>query len=378
MFATDLPESVIKRLSIRVKERSGINLGQGIPPFPTAPHIINVAKKVLDEPNIGVYPNFLGTIELREAIVRRHNRESNIKLKAEENVLVTVGAMEATAAAILSVVATGSRVGVITPDYCNHFPQIQLARGRLVEIPMQQGNEWELDIAKIEKAARQGLELLILTNPNNPTGAVIGHTQLAELVKLSEKYGFWLLVDETYAFLDYSGKFASLLNFWNECERLLVVRSFSKEFAMTGWRVGYVLAHRKALGILAKTHDALTGCAPKISQAAALAALGGPKTTVVSYQQILTKRKELACKLLSQIGSLTFATPLGAYYIFPKYKQKIPSAKLSNEILQKVGVGVVPGSVFGKVGEGHIRISFAASEENLKEGMKRLAKYFKN
>lgn len=377
LFARDLPESVIKRLSIRVKALDGINLGQGIPSFPTPTHIREATKKALDERNIGVYPNFLGTIELRNAIIEKLNREYSILLKAEENVLVTVGAMEGTAAAILSIVNTGERVGVVTPDYCNHFPQIQLARGKIVEIPMQEGTKWQLDLTQIEKEARKGLTLLIFTNPNNPTGAVFDREQIGQLVKLSNRYGLWILADETYAFLDYEKKFASLLEFWNESDRLIVVRTFSKKYAMTGWRVGYVLGTSDTIKVIAKTHDALVGCAPKISQRAAVAALTGPQQVVTDFVKVFKKRCDLAVHELDKLDDyVQFAKPEGAYYIFPKYRRKISSVELSDKILINARVAVVPGSVFGKSGERHLRLSFAVEDAILAEGISRLGKFF--
>ena len=377
MFAEDLPESVIKRLSIRVKELNGINLGQGIPSFPTPEHIIAAAREALNEKNIGVYPNYLGTLELREAIVGKLNREYELTLKATENVLVTVGAMEATASAILSLIDSGDRVGVITPDYCNHFPQIMLARGKVVEIPLLEQKTWILDLSKVATEAKKGLKLLILTNPNNPTGAVFDKEQMRQLVELADKYGFWILADETYAFLDYAQKFSSLLEFWNRSERLLVVRTFSKEYAMTGWRVGYIIANPEVIKVIAKTHDALVGCAPKISQKAAVAAITGPQKIVAEFVKTLRKRRDLACELLDQLNTyVSYAKPEGAYYIFPKYKVEKKSLDLTEQILAQAHVAVVPGAVFGQAGEGHIRISFAVEDEVLIQGIKRLEKFF--
>ncbi|HCM37797.1 MAG: Aspartate transaminase [Candidatus Gottesmanbacteria bacterium GW2011_GWB1_43_11] len=378
MFANKLPESVIKQLSIKVKAVGGINLGQGIPSFPTAPHIIAAAKASLDDRAIGVYPNFLGTLELRQAIVDRHNREHGLQLTAEANVLVTVGAMEAVSSSILSLLENGDKVGIITPDYCNHFPAVMLARGKACEIPMREDGRWILDLDLVETTAKQGMRLLIITNPNNPTGAVFEATQMVKLVELANKYGFWVLADETYTFLDFEHKFASLLNFWDLSERLLTIRSFSKEYAMTGWRVGYVLARPETIKLIAKTHDALVGCAPKISQRAALAALTGPQEVVAKYGQIFKNRRDLAVQLLSQLNDdFTFAVPEGAYYIFPKYKLNISSINLAEQILERVGLGVVPGSIFGKSGEGHLRLSFAVEDEILRQGIAKLAEFGK-
>ncbi|MCL4360606.1 pyridoxal phosphate-dependent aminotransferase [Patescibacteria group bacterium] len=376
-FAASLPESVIKRLSIEVKAVGGINLGQGIPPFPTAPHIISAAKKALDDPAIGVYPNFLGTEELRDAIAKEMSKNHKLGLSVD-HVLVTVGAMEGTATAILSLLHDGERVGIVTPDYCNHIPEIMLARGVCVELPMQESTRWMLDIARIEAAAKKGLKLLILTNPNNPTGAVISANELGSLVRLADRYGFWILSDETYHFLSYADPAPSLLEFWDRSARLITVRSFSKEYAMTGWRVGYVVARPDAIRVFAKTHDALVGCVPKISQRAAIAALTGPQAVVRSYRKQFSRLRDLTLRTLAPIrdGTIHFADPEGAYYLFFRYEANRASLAVAKDILHATNVGVIPGSVFGKSGEGHIRISFASSEPNLMQGLTRLLKYF--
>lgn len=367
MFADTLPDSIIKRLSIRARTLGAINLGQGIPSFPTAPHIIEAAKLALDDPTIGIYPNFLGEIELREAVAKKH-------AVSPKNVLITVGAMEATAASILGLVENGDRVGLITPDYCNHLPQILLARGVPVEIPIEEGSTWQLPVSSIEEEAKKGLKLLIITNPNNPTGALVSKDELESVVGLAQKYGFWILTDETYAFLTYDKPMVSLLEF--KSDKFLVVRSFSKEYAMTGWRVGYVIGAEDVISGLAKVHDALTGCVPKISQRAAIAALTGPQTIVKDYQTTLARRRALVSEILDQMKDvMTYIVPGGAYYVFPRYGMNISSLELAERLLIEAHVAVVAGSAFGKSGEHHIRISFAVDDETLREGLGRIGRY---
>lgn len=376
MFAYCLPESLIKGLSIRAKEMGAINLGQGIPSFPTAAHIIESVKKALDEPAIGVYPNFLGEKALREAIALRHVREEKIVID-ESNILVTVGAMEGTAAAIFATVGGGDRVGILTPDYCNHVPQVILARGQVVEIPLIETRGWALDLGKLEEEAKKGLKLIVLTNPNNPTGSLLGKDDLTLLVALAKKYGIWLLADETYAFLTYGVPFVSLLSFWNEYDKILVVRSFSKEYAMTGWRVGYVVSGSQTIKAIAKVHDALTGCAPKISQRAALAALTGPQAAVDGSRVAYTSRLEKTMHMLdASLDRLSYVKPQGAYYLFLKYEREGESIVVCEELLTRSKVAAVPGSAFGLGGEGHIRISFAVDDAILSEGLERMIRFF--
>lgn len=379
MFADTIHESVIKQLSIRIKKINGINLGQGIPSFPTSPHIIEAARAALDDPTIGVYPNFLGEIALRKALTDKLNSQYKTDLDPEKNILITVGAMEATAAAIFSVVDYGDRVGVITPDYCNHLPQILLARGEIVEIPGIESAGWALNTEALETESKKGLKLVIVTNPNNPTGAVLTKKDIDGLVALSKKYGFWILSDETYSFLSYDRPFVSLFEYLNGYDKMFVVRSFSKEYAMTGWRVGYIVGNAAIIKGVARIHDALTGCVPKISQRAAIAALKGPQNIVDEYRTVLNRRRDIVCGYLDEMKEhLDYVRPQGSYYVFPKIHSEIPSAELSDLILEKAAVAVVPGYAFGQAGEGHLRISFAVDDDVLTKGMKALKLFFDN
>ena len=376
MFASVLPESVIKRLSIRARELGAINLGQGIPSFPTPPHIIEAVKAGLDDPTIGVYPNFFGEIALRQAIATRIQKDHGLKIDALKNVLVTVGAMEGTATAILSLIGNSDRVGIVTPDYCNHFPQVMLARGKVIPLPLIEGKDWTLDLSLIEREAKLGMKLFLLTNPSNPTGFVVSKRELQAVVDLVHTYGFWILSDETYSYLTYDAPHISLLDVWAQSERLVVVRSFSKEYAMTGWRVGYVVASEETLKTFAKVHDSLVGCVPKISQRAAIAALTASQDFVVQSKVAYARRRQMTIEAISGIDQLRLPTVAGAYYAFVRYEGNRKSVDLCEDLLTKAKVAVVPGSFFGAGGEGHFRISFAVEDAVLIDGLKRLKGFF--
>ncbi len=376
LFATTLPDSMIKRLSIRAREIGAVNLGQGIPSFPTPPHIIAAAQRALQtDPEIGIYPNFLGLPELRDAIAARLNRDHQLSLQ-NDAILVSVGAMEGIATSILSIVENGDRVAVLTPDYANHFPQLTLARANVVEVPMIEQKGWRIDLDLLETEAKKGLKLLLFTNPGNPTGVVFSNDEMKQMVNLAKRYGFWIAADETYQFLTYGTKAHSLLDFWSEYERLVTVRSFSKQYAMTGWRVGYVVARPDMVKLFARTHDGLVGCVPRVSQMAAVAALGSDEF-VAQSAAIITKRRQLTVAAFEKLSThFTFTVPAGAYYLFPRYHLHLSAVTLAQKLLEEAKVVVVPGSVFGAAGEHHIRISFAGSDEVLIEGFSRLQKFF--
>lgn len=369
MFADRLPESVIKRLTIRARELDAVNLGQGIPSFPTPAHVIDAAKDALDDPGIGVYSNFLGELELRESIAKKLKRDT-------KNILVTVGAMEGTAAAILSIIGNGDRVGIVTPDYCNHFPQVMLARGEVVPLPLIEGKDWTLDLSLVERQAKRGMKLLIVTNPSNPTGFVATRKELHAFVDLGNTYGFWILADETYSYLTYDTPHTSLLDYWEMCDRLIAVRSFSKEYAMTGWRVGYVVAREEVIKTFAKVHDSLVGCVSKISQRAAIAAFTGPQDFVSQNHKAYARRRQMTLNTVKEIPQLTLATIAGSYYAFPRYQGDRSSVNVCEALLMKAKVAVVPGSYFGAGGEGHFRISFAVDDTILADGLNRLQQFF--
>lgn len=378
IFAQNLPESVIKRFSIRIRELGGVNLGQGIPSFSTAPHILDAVRTSLTEPAIGVYPKFMGTDSLRTAIADKLNRGLTVGADFNmDNILVTVGAMEAVSVALLSIIKDGEEVGVITPNYCNHFPEIQLARGKIIEIPMKSETEWKLDMEAVAAHAAHGtMKVLLLTNPNNPTGALFEKDELSEMVKLAQKYGFWIIADETYAYLTYENKFTSMLEYYSRYDRLIVVRSFSKEYAMSGWRVGFMVSNPTNINIMSRTHDALTGCAPKISQRAAEAAVTGTQETVEEYVRVLTVRRNLACKKLDEMSEfLSYLRPQGAYYIFLKYKTGLDSMAMGEKLLNDAKVALIPGVMFGKSGEGYLRMSYAGRDEDIIQGLLNLRAY---
>jgi len=304
--------------------------------------------------------------------------ESNNQITAD-HLIVTAGAMEAGQIALIGIVHPGENIGIVTPDYATHFSQTRVSHAKEMHIPMIEGdNKWCIDLGAIEHWATtgKGLKALLITNPNNPTGSVISPEQLQEINRLSLIYGFWVISDETYSYLTYEQPFTSFLKFVDVNHRVLVSRSFSKEHCMTGWRVGYLAGEPETMTKLLRVHDPLVGTATRISQMAALGVLEGSQAHVKRAREDFFKKREFVVNELSNMDGVRVIAPEGAYYVFPKYDQKIASLELSRILREEYGVNVIPGAIFGEGGENHFRVSMGPHEDKLKDGISRIGDFF--
>lgn len=376
LYAHDFPPSVIKATSVRAKELGADNLGQGIPSFPAPQAAHDAAREALTlRPDIDKYPNYLGLPQLREELARQLSEQNSVKL-TPDNILITLGAMEGVQTALISLTHPGDKVALLTPDYATHSPQIMVARAEEVHIPMIEGERWSVDLGRIEDMAKEGLRVLVVTNPGNPTGSVISPEELAEIVKLSKQYGFWVIGDETYSYLTYDNPYKSLAAHLPDHDNIIVVKSFSKEHSMTGWRVGSLITHPDTVDYLARVHDPLVGTVGHINQYAALGALQGSQDHVHNAVAEFTKRRAYVIQELQGMPGIQVAIPEGAYYVFPQYEGEVSSMELARMLLEEFGVNVIPGAIFGTGGEGHFRISLGPEQNVLQSGMRKIKHYF--
>jgi len=395
--------SPIKEMSIladELVEQTGANIisfGQGIPYFDTYPHIKEAIKKSIDEPDTSKYTLEPGITELRELIAKYLEKEKGAQnVQAKKQIMVSAGCQEAAACAIAAIVDPGDEALLLSPAFTSHIEQIIQWGGQPVFVPLDEKNNWRFDINECEKRITPKTKIIVFSNPSNPTGKVLNQEEMKAIADLAIKHDLVIISDETYDFLTYDGvRHISFASMPEVRDRTIICASFSKKYALTGYRVGYATADEGIIDHMLKVHDALTICAPAISQKAAIAALRGPDEPVDEAIKKFEKNRELMCAELDKLSDIfEYQKPQGAYYILVKVhpvrnsppqgpsgaqsageiSNGVNSFELALKILNKARVIVIPGAAFGPEGEGHIRFSFAGEPENIKKGFERLRK----
>jgi aminotransferase len=370
-----ISNSATKQMAVLAAKIGGcVSLGQGVPSFSTPTHIIEtVIKTLAQNPCSGKYSLQTGMPELRNRIARYLKEEKNITTDPETGLCVTVGAMEALLATILTVVDTGDEVILPSPTYASYIEQILLAQGIPVFAPLS--SSWELDMDEIEKAVSSRTRALMLCNPGNPTGNVFPDQEIMALCELAIKHDFVIITDETYDYMVYGGKMPlSPASIKKYKDHVISVFSFSKKYALTGWRIGWVCASPKWMNQIMKVHDATAICAPTPSQIAAMAAMDGDQTCLSLMKEKLEFRRDLCCRRLDRLkGIFSYVPPKGAFYIMARYLfSRDSSEKIAIQLLEEARVITIPGSSFGLGGEGHLRLSFGGEETELNEAFDRI------
>lgn len=394
--------SPIKEMEIRSAEISGVvSLAQGVPSFDTPECIKKKAIEAINEGRSARYSLSPGLLELREAIEYSLSKE-NIFYDFEKEIIVTAGSIEAITATLLALIKSGEEVLIPDPTYTSYQSAIKTAGGKPVFFPLDEEKGWALNLEEMEKRITPKTRAILFCNPNNPTGTVYSREQLLRLIELAEEHNLYVLSDEVYRDFVYDDlDFFSLGQFSGFRKRIIHIFSFSKAYAMTGWRVAYLATDRSLTEKILPIHDALVTCAPVVSQWGALAALEMAQEDVLFFKQKFLSRREIICQKMDELGEwLSFVRPSSAYFVFPKFKEnlikklekiqlpekvqiglredqkKSLSWKLALDLLLKAKVALVPGSAFGNGGENHLRLCFGRSEEDIQETLKRMKKYF--
>ncbi len=379
----ECPVSAIREINMLALEtKNSISLGQGVPSVPTPKYICDKVIELLEnEKKIGLYAPQPGMPVLRDSIAKWLGRIYPKSQLDKENILITVGGMEGLFSTFTALLNPEDEVLLFDPSYASHIEQVILAGGKPVYIPLSFDDGWSFDSKTIIKKITNKTRALVLCNPSNPTGKVFSKAEIESLIVLAKKYKFIIVADETYAFLTYGKKNTSLLEYPEIFDQLIVCTSFSKQFAMTGWRVGYVVSSPKVIQSIAKVHDAMVISAPTLSQYAALAALEDPENPAVTEVVIkLNEQRQLMMAELDTVPDLfDYVIPDGAYYMFVRFKKtKLSSRLFCLKLLKEAGVAMIPGSAFGPSCEGYIRLSFAAPSADIKEAFSRIRKWNKN
>jgi aminotransferase len=379
--------SAIKQMPVLANKVPGaISLGQGIPSFGTPAFITDaVCKALKDDERIGKYSLQPGLPELKVEIANYLGWRKGVTVDPEKELFVSCGAMEALAAGIATVVDRGDEVLIPTPNYASHIEQVLFAEGTPVFVPCIEEQGWKLDVDGFSKAVTKKTKAILICNPMNPTGAVFSEEDVRGIAQLALERNLFIIADEAYDFLVYDNlahlSFASIPGLK---DRLLVACSFSKMFCMTGWRVGFMYASPGIIDQVLKVHDAFAICAPTVSQYAALAALqatngkdGDGDKFIEKLVHALDARRKLTCRRLDKLKPLfSYQRPRAAYYVFPKIEgSAMKSMELALRLLYEAKVICIPGNGFGPSGEGHIRLSFGGTENEINEAFDRIEEW---
>lgn len=349
-----------------------INLALGEPDFDTPPHICAAVEEALRRGQTHYGPN-LGVLELRRAIARKMSSVSGLDVEPAE-IIVTIGGQEALYLSMAAILNPGDEVLVPDPGYPVYTSQ---ALG-LGAVPRPYGLSSEggftPDIAEMEMLVSNRTRALVLNSPGNPTGQLFPRDTLAELAAFADRHDLVVISDEVYESIVYDGRsaicFATLPGMR---DRTIVVNSFSKSYAMTGWRLGYAVAPSALIQGMVKLHQAFVSSAPTMLQSAALVALESDQSCCASMAEEYRQRRDLVTELLNRVPGFRLSRPSGAFYAFPDVRGTgMSSMDLCDFLIQEARVACVPGAAFGSRGEGFVRISYATSPELLREGCERM------
>ncbi len=348
--------------------RSIIHLEVGEPDFPTPPGILAAGTAAIERGETH-YTHSLGLVELREAIAERY-RSRYGAVVAPEQVLVTMGSSPAFLYLFAALIEDGDEVLVGTPHYSCYPNFIRFFGGRMVEVPTDPADGYRLDPDRVRKMIKPRTRAILINSPSNPTGAVLD----AERMKAIAKLGIPIISDEIYHGLVYEGRAHSILEF---AEKAYVLDGFSKRFAMTGWRLGYLVSPAEDLRVFQKMQQNFLISANSFVQRAGIAALSKEGDEAVARMRaVYDKRRKLMVELMRGVGFGIPVMPQGAFYVFADAsKWTDDSYKFAFELLEKAGVGVAPGVDFGQAGKRAVRFSYASSEENIQEAARRLGEY---
>lgn len=370
-----IPPSGIRRFfDIAATMPDVISLGIGEPDFVTPRHILEAGIRSLQRGETK-YTSNSGTLELRQAISADLQRRYGVVYDAESEILVTVGVSEGLYLAINAFINPGDEVIVPQPCFVAYTAEVMLAGGVPVPIATRVEDNFQVTAQQVEDAITLRTTALLIGYPNNPTGAVMGRALLQEVCEMAARHDLLIISDELYDRLVYDAEHVCVPSLPGMRERTVLLGGFSKNYAMTGWRIGYAAAPAPLLAAMRKIHQYTIMSAPTTAQAAALAALTTDDDCVEAMRREYNRRRRLIVDGLNQIGMPCFE-PQGAFYTFPSVAQSgMSDEEFAERLLQEEHVAVVPGSAFGVGGAGYVRCSYATAYEKIEVALERMARF---
>ena len=353
-----------------------ISLGVGEPDYTTPWHIREAAIESIEKGQT-MYTSNSGMPELRRELARYLKNEYAVDYDPTGELLITVGVSEALDLAMRALLDPGDEVILPDPSFVAYSSCVILAGGKPVHIPTYEANNFEITAKDIEERLTNKTRAILIGYPSNPTGAVMSRKKLADIANLAIKHDLTVISDEIYSKLIYGAEFTCFASLPEMKERTVFLGGFSKAFAMTGWRVGYAAAPKEIIAAMTKIHQYTMMCVSTMSQMAALEALKGEQESVTEMVEDYNRRRQVIVKGLRDIGLSCFE-PKGAFYAFPSIRSTgMTSEEFAEKLLSEEKVAVVPGSAFGKCGEGYVRCCYATSLADIEEALKRMGRFVK-
>lgn len=370
------PSGIRKFFDIANEVPGVVSLGVGEPDFDTPFHIREAGIQALQTGKT-FYTSNSGLQDLRNEICAYTKEKIGNQYDPNTEIMVTVGGSEAIDIALRTIINPGDEIIYIEPSFVSYLPCILMADGVPVPIELKPENKFRLTKEQLERVITKKSKALILSYPNNPTGAVMEHNDLRELLEVIEKNNLLVISDEIYSELTYEKQHVSIASFPGMKDRTIVINGFSKSFAMTGWRLGYAIGNDEIIQQMIKVHQFTIMCAPTVSQYAAIDALRNSKEDVCRMRESYNQRRRYLYYELNRLQLPCFQ-PEGAFYMFPDIREfGMSSEEFAIDLLGEEKVAVVPGSAFGDCGDGFVRMSYAYSISELKEALIRIERYIK-
>ncbi|GAB1779102.1 aminotransferase [Priestia megaterium] len=371
------PSGIRRFFDLAASMDNVISLGVGEPDFVTS-WAVREASILSLERGYTSYTANAGLLELRFEIMKYMKRNFNVSYDYKDDIIVTVGGSQALDITMRALINPEDEIIVVEPNFVSYSPLISLAGGVPVAIETTAETEFKLQPRQIEEVITSNTKALLLCSPNNPTGSSLSKEELQAIADIVIKHDLLVITDEIYAELTYDEEFTSIASLEGMKERTIIISGFSKGFAMTGWRLGYICAPTEIAKAMLKIHQYTMMCAPTMAQYGAIEALQNGQHDVEEMRKSYRRRRNYMVKSLNQIG-LECHSPGGAFYVFPSIKKTgLSSEEFAEQLLLEERVAVVPGNVFGRGGEGHIRCSYASSMESLEESIKRISRFVEN
>ena len=366
------------RLSKQVEDVAFLSWAK--PTSDTPQHIKDAAIVAIKEGRVGGYSENSGLLSLREEIVRKLKRDNDIEANVSQ-VILTVGAIEGLSAAIMAIIDPGDEVILPSPTYSTHIRQVVIASGRPVLVPTIEEQGFILDLDAIKKAITRKTKAIVYCSPSNPTGTVFSEGQLRALAEIALKHNLMVITDEAYEYFVYDyHKHFSIASMPEMKKNAISCFTFTKTYAMTGWRLGYLHADEEMIPHITKAHIPFAICAPVVSQYAALCALQGSQDCVSNFRDHYKKARDLMCERLDKLDSIfEYQKPGGSYLMFPKIlvKEGQDSTTFCIRLLKEGKVSTTPGIAFGPTGQGHLRLSFCVPLDEINKAFDRMEVYFR-